>query len=138
MQDEHVVAPIQGVGDLVLGIKSRVPRGGHNCSIEQSDRCLGRLGDSVPHRRAAGPPRLQHRADPGENCNRSMISFKSFRGTSAVLAWALLGCTPNIDYHGYMAKPGAFAQIHEGMPKSEVEATLGSPSTTASVKFNGD
>jgi len=67
-----------------------------------------------------------------------MMSFKSFRGASAVLAGALLGCTPNIDYHGYMAKPGAFAQIHEGMPKSEVEATLGSPSTTASVNFNGD
>ena len=47
-------------------------------------------------------------------------------------------CTPNIDYHGYLAKPGAFGQIQEGMPKSEVEATLGSPSTTASVKFQGD
>jgi outer membrane protein assembly factor BamE (lipoprotein component of BamABCDE complex) len=50
----------------------------------------------------------------------------------------LAACTPNIDYHGYLAKPGAFSQIQEGMPKSEVEATLGSPSTTASVKFNGD
>jgi outer membrane protein assembly factor BamE (lipoprotein component of BamABCDE complex) len=51
---------------------------------------------------------------------------------------ALGACTPNIDYHGYLAKPGAFAQIQEGMPKSEVEAMLGSPSTTASVKFHGD
>jgi outer membrane protein assembly factor BamE (lipoprotein component of BamABCDE complex) len=65
-----------------------------------------------------------------------MMFFTSFRRASIILV--LAGCTPNIDYHGYMAKPGAFAQIHEGMPKSEVEATLGSPSTTASVKFNGD
>ena len=50
----------------------------------------------------------------------------------------LAACTPNIDYHGYLAKPGAFAQVQEGMPKSEVEAALGSPSTTASVKFHGD
>src|SRR5437762_10557937 len=50
----------------------------------------------------------------------------------------IAACTPNIDYHGYLAKPGAFAQIQEGMPKSEVEATLGSPSTTASVKFRSD
>ncbi|MFT3986212.1 outer membrane protein assembly factor BamE [Aestuariivirga sp.] len=37
-----------------------------------------------------------------------------------------------------MAKPGAFEQITNGMPKSQVEAVLGSPSTTASVKFQGD
>jgi outer membrane protein assembly factor BamE (lipoprotein component of BamABCDE complex) len=84
----------------------------------------------------AGVSRLQHRAEAGGNRNRSMMCFTSFR--RAVIVLALAGCTPNIDYHGYMAKPGAFAQIHEGMPKSEVEATLGSPSTTASVKFNGD
>ena len=62
-------------------------------------------------------------------------------GTAAIAAIMLLlleACTPNIDYHGYLAKPGAFAQVQEGMPKSEVEATLGSPSTTASVKFHSD
>lgn len=37
-----------------------------------------------------------------------------------------------------MAKPGAFEQIGNGMPKSEVESILGSPSTTASVKLQGD
>jgi outer membrane protein assembly factor BamE (lipoprotein component of BamABCDE complex) len=57
---------------------------------------------------------------------------------SAVVMLALAACAPNIDYHGYLAKPGAFAQIQEGMAKSEVEATLGSPSTTASVNFKGD
>jgi outer membrane protein assembly factor BamE (lipoprotein component of BamABCDE complex) len=56
--------------------------------------------------------------------------------TAIILSMA--ACTPNIDYHGYLAKPGAFAQIQEGMPKSQVETALGSPSTTASVKFHGD
>lgn len=37
-----------------------------------------------------------------------------------------------------MARPGAFEQIGNGMAKSEVEGILGSPSTTASVKLQGD
>lgn len=37
-----------------------------------------------------------------------------------------------------MAAPGAFDQIQQGMSKSEVEAVLGSPSTTASVNLQGD
>lgn len=52
---------------------------------------------------------------------------------------ALLGaCASNIDHHGYLAKPGAFSQLREGMPKSEVVGILGSPSTTASVNMQGD
>jgi outer membrane protein assembly factor BamE (lipoprotein component of BamABCDE complex) len=52
---------------------------------------------------------------------------------------AVLGaCASNIDHHGYLAKPGAFSQLREGMPKSEVVGILGSPSTTASVNMQGD
>lgn len=47
-------------------------------------------------------------------------------------------CTPRIDRHGYIAKPGAFGQISQGMSRAEVESILGSPSTTASVAFEGD
>lgn len=43
-----------------------------------------------------------------------------------------------VSRRGYYAKPGALSQISEGMPKSEVEGVLGSPSTTASVNFQGD
>ncbi len=53
-------------------------------------------------------------------------------------ALALSGCSPEINHRGYYAKPGSFSRISEGMAKSEVEATLGSPSTTASVNFQGD
>jgi outer membrane protein assembly factor BamE (lipoprotein component of BamABCDE complex) len=69
---------------------------------------------------------------------------KSFIRTSA--QWALgacaagliAGCSPEINHRGYYAKSNSFSQISEGMAKSEVEAALGSPSTTASVNFQGD
>ena len=50
----------------------------------------------------------------------------------------LAACSSTIDRHGYLAKPGAFDQLHEGMAKSEVVGILGSPSTTASVNVRGD
>lgn len=56
----------------------------------------------------------------------------------AAMALAVAGCSANIAHRGYLAKPGAFGQVREGMPKSEVEGILGSPSTTASVNFQGD
>lgn len=51
---------------------------------------------------------------------------------------ALAACTPTVEHRGYVAKPGAFNQIGNGMSKLEVEGVLGSPSTTASVNFQGD
>lgn len=57
---------------------------------------------------------------------------------AASCASVLAGCSPEINHRGYHAKPGAFSQISEGMAKGEVEGILGSPSTTASVNFQGD
>ena len=57
---------------------------------------------------------------------------------AGVLATTMMACTPEINHRGYYAKPGSFAQISEGMAKSEVEGILGSPSTTASINFQGD
>jgi len=65
-------------------------------------------------------------------------SFTSRLLISAAMALAVAGCTANIAHRGYLAKPGAFSQVREGMAKSEVEGILGSPSTTASVNFQGD
>lgn len=48
------------------------------------------------------------------------------------------GCSPTVEHRGYVAKPGAFDQISNGMSKLEVESILGSPSTTASINFHGD
>jgi outer membrane protein assembly factor BamE (lipoprotein component of BamABCDE complex) len=54
----------------------------------------------------------------------------------SLLATVLVtGCTPEINHRGYYAKSGALSQVNEGMAKSEVEAIMGSPSTTASVNF---
>ena len=50
----------------------------------------------------------------------------------------MAGCSPEINHRGYIAKPGSFSQLSEGMSKSEVEGILGSPSTTASINFQGD
>jgi outer membrane protein assembly factor BamE (lipoprotein component of BamABCDE complex) len=62
----------------------------------------------------------------------------AMRVSALCLIVLLTACTPQIDHHGYLAKPGAFDQVQKGMSKSEVEAALGSPSTTASVNFQGD
>jgi outer membrane protein assembly factor BamE (lipoprotein component of BamABCDE complex) len=55
-----------------------------------------------------------------------------------VLALTVCACQPTVEHRGYLAKPGVFDQIKEGMAKSEVEAALGSPSTTASINYQGD
>ena len=57
---------------------------------------------------------------------------------AGAVASLMVACTPQINHRGYYAKPGAFAQVAEGMSKTEVEGILGSPSTTASVNFQGD
>ncbi len=57
---------------------------------------------------------------------------------ASLLATGISACSPSINHHGYIARPGAFGQITEGMSKTEVEGILGSPSTTASINFDGD
>ena len=57
---------------------------------------------------------------------------------AGLIASGLVACTPEIDHRGYIAKPGAFAQLREGMAKTEVEGLLGSPTSTASINFAGD
>ena len=68
-----------------------------------------------------------------------MLSMKISRRFGLVaIALVMAGCSPEINRRGYIAKPGAFSQLSEGMSKSEVEGILGSPSTTASINFQGD
>ena len=54
------------------------------------------------------------------------------------LASLMAACQPDINHRGYYAKPGAINQVSDGMSKTEVESILGSPSTTASINFEGD
>lgn len=69
---------------------------------------------------------------------RRILAFSSRLLLPAAMALTVAACSSNIAHRGYLAKPGAFGQVREGMPKSEVEGILGSPSTTASVNFQGD
>ena len=69
------------------------------------------------------------------NLNRR---FASTCLAAAGIALMIAGCSPEVDHRGYVAKPGAFNQISNGMTKMEVEGILGSPSTTASVQYKGD
>jgi outer membrane protein assembly factor BamE (lipoprotein component of BamABCDE complex) len=57
---------------------------------------------------------------------------------AAFCATLVAACTPTVDHRGYVAKPGAFDHISNGMSKTEVESILGSPSTSASVNLQGD
>jgi outer membrane protein assembly factor BamE (lipoprotein component of BamABCDE complex) len=72
--------------------------------------------------------------------SRDSLNRRRLLGGAAILIGSglLAGCTPEINHRGYRAKAGALSQVSEGMPKSEVEAIMGSPSTTASVNFQGD
>lgn len=59
-------------------------------------------------------------------------------GTALTAVGLVAGCSPEINHRGYYAKKEILAQVREGMSKTEVEGLLGSPSTTASVNFQGD
>jgi outer membrane protein assembly factor BamE (lipoprotein component of BamABCDE complex) len=67
-------------------------------------------------------------------CNKRAASIFMVAGLASLLA----ACQPEIDHRGYIPKPGVFASVHQGMSKAEVESVLGSPSTTASINFQGD
>ncbi len=65
---------------------------------------------------------------------KGQISRRAF----LIGAAALGGCTPTVLHHGYLPRKGDMEKIHEGMSKAEVEAILGSPSTTATISTQGD
>ncbi len=69
---------------------------------------------------------------------RRFFAFSSRLLIPAAMALAVAACSANVAHRGYLAKPGAFSQVREGMAKSEVEGILGSPSTTASLNYQGD
>ncbi len=56
-----------------------------------------------------------------------------------VLAAAILAnCSPIVDHRGYLPRQGDMQNLQPGMSKVEVEALLGSPSTTATINVAGD
>ena len=64
---------------------------------------------------------------------------KSRQVASAILIGGLIvGCSPVVDYRGYLPKGEDIQKLQSGMSKTEVEALLGSPSTTATINTSGD
>ncbi len=70
--------------------------------------------------------------------NHTLGSKVSMWLVVGAVATLMAACSPEINHRGYIPKAGAFAQVSEGMSKSEVEGILGSPSTTASANIQGD
>lgn len=54
------------------------------------------------------------------------------------LVATLAACSPTVDYRGYLPRGDDLQKVQVGMAKTEVQALLGSPSTTATVKHQGD
>ena len=50
----------------------------------------------------------------------------------------LPACSPTVDHRGYLPRQSDMQQLQIGMSKTEVEALLGSPSTTATINHTGD
>jgi len=57
---------------------------------------------------------------------------------ATLIGTALVACSPIVDYRGYLPKGEDIQKIQSGMSKTEVEAILGSPSTTATINTSGD
>ena len=55
-----------------------------------------------------------------------------------VLAVLLAACSATISHRGYEPRAQDMQKVQVGMSKAEVEATLGSPSTTATINSSGD
>jgi len=53
-------------------------------------------------------------------------------------AGSTVACSPTIDHRGYLPRAGDLQRVSPGMSKTEVQALLGSPSTTATVNRTGD
>lgn len=66
----------------------------------------------------------------------NMARRRALFGLGAALL--VQACSPRIDYRGYQPRGNDLDQIRQGMSKSEVEALLGSPSTTATINTSGD
>lgn len=73
-----------------------------------------------------------------QRSRRLLASPLCTRLAAALTIVAIAGCTPSVDHRGYLPQESQLKQLQLGMPKPEVEALLGSPSTTATVNMTGD
>ncbi len=65
---------------------------------------------------------------------RRLLGLMGALGGTMLLA----ACQPTVLHHGYLPRKGDLEQLREGMSRAEVEALLGSPSTTATIESLND
>lgn len=69
---------------------------------------------------------------------RPALRRTALAGLLVLAATVLSNCSPVVDHRGYLPRQGDMQNLRQGMSKVEVEALLGSPSTTATINFAGD
>lgn len=70
--------------------------------------------------------------------NRKIGKLLMSTGVAIALATIVSGCSRDIEHRGYQARAQDMQQLRMGMTKAEVRSVLGSPSTTATVQYQGD
>ena len=142
MQHQKIKPPINRVRNASFTVGPWLPRRCHNRFIER----LGRIGfwtEETCQNHLLAPNLACGQKGAGQfgkdmivktRVNRRAVGFIVAAGLASLLA----ACQPEIDHRGYIPKPGVFSSLHQGMTKPEVESILGSPSTTASINFQGD
>lgn len=68
------------------------------------------------------------------NTRRRLVSLVA----ALAVATSIAACTSYVDYRGYLPRQADLERVQVGMAKTEVEALLGSPSTTATITRSGD
>jgi len=80
-------------------------------------------------------PSFKIKVSPAANHLRTGFFYT---GLLLVGAAVLSGCSRDVEYRGYQARAQDIQALRIGMTKEEVRSTLGSPSTTATVQYQGD
>jgi len=77
--------------------------------------------------------------NPDKTTSRRMAGSRWRRTVFALFAVAAVAaCSPVVDYRGYLPKSEDLQKIQIGQSKTEIQALLGSPSTTATIDRAND
>ncbi len=81
---------------------------------------------------------MSSRAASTTSQSNARVKFALWAVFAALSASALPACSPQIEYRGYQVPQDALQQLQPGMSRTDVEALMGSPSTTATINTTGD
>jgi outer membrane protein assembly factor BamE (lipoprotein component of BamABCDE complex) len=70
--------------------------------------------------------------------SKKIVKLLTNTSLAVLLATGVAGCSREIEHRGYQPRAQDMQQLRLGMTKAEVRSVLGSPSTTATVQYQGD